>query len=151
MIYYQVNNSIQGHSLCFISNDLTHDADMVCEVIKHTIDFAKRSPPFDINEVHYFSDGCAGQFKNCKNMLNQTYYFKDFSIKATWSFLGKSHCDGIGGTIKRLTTTESLQQVCKDQILTARDTTKFCQEKVLNERKIPTAPNNPRKKKLSLF
>ena len=67
------------------------------------------------------------------------------------SFLGKSHCDGIGGTIKRLTTTESLQQVCKDQILTARDTTKFCQEKVLNERKIPTAPNNPRKKKLSLF
>ena len=28
-------------------------------MIKHTIDFTK----IDINKVHYFSDGCAGQYK----------------------------------------------------------------------------------------
>ena len=113
VIYYKVNNSIQSHSLCFTSNDLTHDVDMVYEVIKHTIDFAKIFLPFDINKVHYFSDGCAGQYKNCKNMLNQTYHFKDFGITVTWSFFATSHrkspCHGIGGTIKRLTARESLQ------------------------------------------
>ena len=86
---------------------------MVYEVIKHTIDFAKIFLPFDISKVHYFSNGCAGQYKNCKNMLNQTYHFKDFGIKATWSFFatshGKSPCDGIGGTIIKLTARKSLQ------------------------------------------
>ena len=80
---------------------------MVYEVIKHAIDFAKIFLPFDINKVHYFSDGCVGQYKNCNNMLNQTYHFKGFGIKATWSFFatdhGKSPWNGIGGTIKRLT------------------------------------------------
>ena len=37
-------------------------------------------------------------------MLNPTYHFKDFGIKATWSFFatgyGKSPCNGIGGTIR---------------------------------------------------
>ena len=42
-------------------------------------------------------------------------------------------CDSIGGTIKRLTARESLQQVCKDQTLTVEDMTKFCQEKVLGK------------------
>ena len=65
-------------------------------------------------------------------MQNQTYHFKDFGIKAIWSFFatshGKSSCNGIGGTIKRLTAIESLQRVCKDQILTAEDMAKFFQE-----------------------
>ena len=68
-------------------------------------------------------------------MLNQTYHFKDFNIKATWSFFAtsneKSSCNGIGGTIKRLTARESLQRVYQDRILTVEDMTKFCQEKVL--------------------
>ena len=68
-------------------------------------------------------------------MLNQTYHFKDCNIKATWLFFAtsneKSSCNGISGTIKRLTARESLQQVYQDQILTAEDMTKFCQEKVL--------------------
>ena len=45
VIYYKVNTSIQCHSLCFISNDLTRDNDMVYEVIKHTGDFAKTFTP----------------------------------------------------------------------------------------------------------
>ena len=39
--------------------------------------------PIYINKVYYFLDGCAGQYKTCKNMLNQTYHFKDFGIKET--------------------------------------------------------------------
>ena len=83
-------------------------------------------------------------------------------------FFATSHrkppCDGIGGTIIRLTARKSLQRAYQDQILTAEDVTRFCQEKVLgwnnynlylyssgsagkrlNERKIPTGQKNPRK------
>ena len=63
VIYCKVNKSIQSHSRCCISNDLTYDVDMVYEVIKHTINFAKT---FEINKINYFSDGCAGQYRNCK-------------------------------------------------------------------------------------
>ena len=52
VIYYKVKNSIQSHSLCLISNDLPHDADMVYEVIKRTVDFAKTFLPFEINKVN---------------------------------------------------------------------------------------------------
>ena len=175
VVYYKVNNSIQSHSPCFVSNDLTHDVDMIYEVIKHTIDFAKIFIPLDINKVHYFSGGCGGQYKNCKTMLNQTYHFKNFGIKATWSYFatshGKSPCNGIGDTIKRLTATESLQWVYQDQILTAdswgydRVLSRKClwnnynlylyssgsAAKRFNERKITTGQNNPRNTKLSLF
>ena len=56
-------------------------------------------------------------------------------ILSTWSFFatshGKSPCDGIGGTIKRLTARSSLQRVSREQIITATDMVKFCQEQVL--------------------
>ena len=76
-------------------------------------------------------------------MLNPTYHFKDFGIKATWSFFatgyGKSPCNGIGGTIRltnRLTAKENFHWVYQNQIITAEDMTKFCQEKVLGITKI---------------
>ena len=39
-----------------------------------------------INQVEYFSDGCAGQYKNYKNILNLCRHQSDFGIKANWSF-----------------------------------------------------------------
>ena len=34
----------------------------------------------DIKVVHYFSDGCAGQYKNCKKFFNLCHNKKDFAI-----------------------------------------------------------------------
>lgn len=63
--------------------------------------------PIYINKVYYFLDGCAGQYKTCKNMLNQTYHFKDFGIKETRQLFatsrGKSPWHKIGGATKIFT------------------------------------------------
>ena len=73
-----------------------------------------------MDNVEYFSDGCAVQYKNHKNFLNLCLHEEDFNWKGNWTFFatshGKSQCDGIGGTVKRLTARESLQRPFSDQI-----------------------------------
>ena len=73
-----------------------------------------------IDSIEYFSDGCAAQYKNYKNMLNLCLHKDDFGLMASWAFFatshGKSACDGIGGTIKRLTARASLQRPYSEQI-----------------------------------
>ena len=55
-----------------------------------------------LEKVYYFSDGCAGQYKNFINLCHK----EDFGFFAEWNFFatshGKSVCDRIGGTAKRL-------------------------------------------------
>ena len=46
------------------------------------------------------------------------------------SSLGKSVCDGIGGTVKRLTARASLQRTHSNQILTVSAMLKFCKENI---------------------
>ena len=38
-------------------------------------------------ELIYYSDGCAGQYKNRYNFINLLYHETDFGIKAQWNFL----------------------------------------------------------------
>ena len=63
-------------------------------------------------------------------MLNLCHHEEDFSLQASWGFiatsLGKSVCDGIGGTVKRLTANASLQRPASDQILNVHDMLNFC-------------------------
>ena len=58
----------------------------------------------------------------------------DFGIEASWNFFatshGKSPCDGIGGTVKRVTGRASLQRLKENHILTALQMFKFCSTKV---------------------
>ena len=46
---------------------------------------------------------------------------------------GKSACDGIGGTVKRLTAKLSLQRPVNKQILTPQDMFDFCKEAVTGQ------------------
>ena len=86
-----------------------------------------------ITEVEYFSNGYAAWYKNYKNMLNLCRHKKDFVIDATWVFFstshGKSPCDGIGGTVKRLTACDSLPRPYSDQIYTS-SMLAFCKTKI---------------------
>ena len=79
----------------------------------------------------YFSDGCAGQYKNCKNLYNLCHHKVDFNVDAKWVFFATSHgkqpCDGIGGTVKRLVSKASLQLVNKTSILNPHDMFEYCQ------------------------
>jgi hypothetical protein len=68
--------------------------------------YLKRELP-DGKNILYFSDGCAAQYKNFKNIINLCHHYIDFGITARWAFFATSHgksssCNGIVGTVKRL-------------------------------------------------
>ena len=67
--------------------------------------------------------------------MNLCHHLEDFQIKAKWCFFatshGKSPCDGIGGTLKRLAARASLQRTKTEQILTPLDMFTFCQNEVV--------------------
>ena len=78
----------------------------------------------NINKITYFSDGCAAQYKNCKNFVNLCHHRSDYGISAEWHFFATSHgkgpCDGIGGTVKHNATRASIQRPNDKLILTPR-------------------------------
>lgn len=116
-------------SFCFISDDTEHDVAMVYLIQQRFTEYLKIILP-QIQRIEYFSDGCAGQYKNKKNMYNLCLHKKDFGLDAIWNFFatshGKSPCDGIGGTIKRVTARASLQRPKESHILTPLQMFEFC-------------------------
>ena len=127
------NSTIQHKSFCFISDCTKHSTAMVHSFLKVLIPSLRESHP-SLTEVIYFSDGCAGQYKNRFNFINLLYHEADFGIKAQWNFFATSHgknaCDGIGGTLKRSVSRASLQRPYTDQILTGLDFFNYCQEHI---------------------
>ena len=91
-----------------------------------------------VKSVHYFSHGCGGQYKKFKNFVNLCKHKEDFGLSAVWTFFatshGKSACDGIGGTVKRLATTASLQRPLNNQILSASALFECCEESMPNNK-----------------
>ena len=111
VIYYRENNEVKHTSKVIFSDCLNHDSVAVHLFLKHILldleaDF-NRKP----SKVYYFSDGAPQQYKNCNNFINLCNHNKDFGINAEWHFFptahGKSPCDGVGGTVKRLNQSKS--------------------------------------------
>ena len=115
------------------ADDMNHDVVFVHEIQCLTALHTKEIYPA-IERVHYFSDGCAKQYKNYKNLLSLCHHKDDFKLAADWSFFatshGKSACDRVGGTVKRLTARASLQRPISDQILTVDAMFAFCPENI---------------------
>ena len=134
VLYYKNSDNILCHKcLCIISDDLTHDTSFVHQLQILVCDYIKENLP-QINRLEYWSDGCAGQYKNYKNFMNLCQHTVDFGFQAIWSFFatshGKSPCDGVGGTVKRKMARTSLQRPVNDQILTFEAVEKFCREEL---------------------
>ena len=117
-------------SICVISDDMEHDTPFVYQVQSEVVQYLKKELPHVI-DIEYFSDGCAGQYKNFKNILNLCHHVTDF---ARWSFfatsLGKSPCDGIGGTVKKLVARASLQRPLDNQILSMEKMFEYCKSDI---------------------
>jgi len=101
---------------------MQHDSVTVHVFIGVVMNYIKQSYPH-IKAIKYFSDGAASQYKNFKNFANLLHHQEDFGLAAEWHFFatshGKSPCDGIGGTVKRLVARSSLQATNSNHILTA--------------------------------
>ena len=74
-----------------------------------------------LDKIFYFSDGCAEQYKNCKNFINLCHHQQDFNMNAEWIFFGtchsKSPCDDVGGFVKCYVVKHSLHRHLHGQIL----------------------------------
>ena len=85
-------------------------------------------------KVFYFSDVCAGQYKNCKNFMNLCHHSVDFGFEAEWLFFATSHgkgpCDGVRGLLKRMATKASLQRPYQDQIKTPHQLYEYAKQNV---------------------
>ena len=87
-------------------------------------------------DLLYFSDGAASQYKNFKNFSNLLYHEEDFGMCAEWHFFttshGKNACDGVGGTVKREAAKASLQAAVTGHILTPQDLYNWAQSHIQN-------------------
>ena len=122
VIYYKYADvNLQHYSLCFISDDNTHDISFVHKIQTLLVEFLKQRLS-NITKIYYVSDGCGGQYKNFKNFLNLCFHKEDFSIEAEWIFFaisnGKSLCDGIGREVKCQAAKRSLQKPLSKQCWT---------------------------------
>jgi hypothetical protein len=122
VIYYISEDQLKCLNVCIISDCLKHDTITVHAFISAMVSHLKATLP-SMNKIIYFSDGAASQYKNYKNFSNLCYHKSDHGLDAEWNFFatshGKSPCDGIGGTVKRLVARASLQATVDNHILTA--------------------------------
>ncbi|CAM1303135.1 Uncharacterised protein r2_g1312 [Pycnogonum litorale] len=127
------DGTLEHRNICVVSDVKEHSTSTVYAFQQVVIEYIKKEFP-EVKKVHYFTDGCAGQYKNKHNFISLCNRQKDFGLDAEWNFFatshGKSACDGIGGTVKRLLTKASLQRPYTDPILTIEAIMEFCVERI---------------------
>lgn len=100
VIYYREGGELKHKSYVIVSDHLQHSTAAVHLFLSKIIQLLKEDLPFKLKKIYYFSDGCAGQYKNKYNAANIWAHFKDFGVEAEWHFYatshGKSECDGVG-------------------------------------------------------
>ena len=57
-VYHRVNDHIQCHSFCIVSDDMNHDVSLVHQIQKECIEHVKKKI-HGLTKIAYFSDGCA--------------------------------------------------------------------------------------------
>ena len=91
VIYHKdADENLQHYSLCFILDDNTHDTSLVHKIQTLLAQFLKQRLS-NVTKISYVSDGCGGQYKNAKNVLNLCSHKEDISIEAEWIFFSTSH------------------------------------------------------------
>ena len=63
-----------------------------------------------VKDIHYFSDGCAGQYKNFLNLAYVNVILGKMQLVLFATSYEKFPCDTLGGTLKRLAARASLQR-----------------------------------------
>ena len=68
VVHYKDGDALQSVSYCIMSDDNKHDFAMVYQVQTEIITNLKLCFPY-LSHVTFFSDECAGQYKNCKKSV----------------------------------------------------------------------------------
>ena len=114
VLYTKENQDLVSESLCFISDDLDHDVGLVYFIIQETVKYIKAQKT-NFNRIEYFSDGCAAQYKNCKNFVNICHHYSDFGSTCCWSFFATSQL--VMDWVAQLKELQQ-EQACKEHMIT---------------------------------
>ena len=113
VVHWRQDGEQHHQSYCIISDDTKHSTATVHAFLRRLVPAIMNRVP-GLKKIHYFSDGCGGQYKNKFNFINVCSHADDFQVQCEWNFFATSHgkgaCDGIGGTVKRATYRESLRR-----------------------------------------
>ena len=74
------NNEKNHQSFCFLSPNINHNTIMVYTFLKILISYIKIAKPH-VKKIHYFTDGCAAQYKKRYNFINICKHMDDFCLE----------------------------------------------------------------------
>ena len=63
------DGTLEHRNICVVSDSTQHSTVTVFAFLKVVIEFLKQEFP-SVKKIHYFTDGCAGQYKNKYNFIN---------------------------------------------------------------------------------
>ena len=99
--YKTQSGELMYDNFCFVTDELDHNEFAAYHFKQKLISLLREKVP-NLQTIHFWSDGCAAQFKSkyCLKLLME--YPADLEI--TWSYFeshhGKGPVDGIGGRLK---------------------------------------------------
>jgi hypothetical protein len=136
-VYYTKEQTVHNLSYRVISDTTIHDTNRfysfqtaLIRNLKIKLEELGMPQP---KKIYYFSDGCAGQYKNRKNFINLFHHVSDFGISAQWNFFapahGKGPCDAFGVTTKKMVKTRQLRG---NEIVTSLEIYDWCEENIKN-------------------
>ncbi|CAF1461359.1 unnamed protein product [Rotaria sp. Silwood1] len=105
-------------SFALVSDNVTHDKYCIHVCLNYIISELKQYFP-NLEEITFFSDGAASQFKQRYLFQNLTRMMMEHYLKLSWNFFATSHgkgvVDAIGGIIKRMVWQEIMarKQLCR--------------------------------------
>ena len=82
------DSSLQHDFLCLLSDANNHYTSFWYQFQTMLVDYLKANHPH-IKKLIYFSDGCGGQYKHCKNFMDLCFHKRDFGISVEWVFFEK--------------------------------------------------------------
>ena len=130
IVYYIESGILCLKSYCLISDCLNHDKNAFHKFTSIVLNDIRAKHPYATKCI-YFSDGASWQYKNWKIFINLCPHNSDHGLEAAWNFFaishGKSPCDGIWDTVKRLTAHTSLQMTSGQLISTPYEMFPWCQ------------------------
>ena len=130
VIYFKSSqNELLHMNNVYISDYMSHNQLAVYTMLRDAIPRLLRTLPSRPELIHYFTDGCAGQYKSLKSFCNLMFHKEDFGVDAKCHFFatshGKSACDGVGAVVKYQARRASLQRTSENFITTPRDLFNF--------------------------
>ena len=132
VVYNKKSGILCSKTYCLISNCLNHNTNSVHKSISAVFNIRPKHP--NVTQCIYFSDGASSQYKNCKNFVNICHHNSDHGLEVEWIFFATSHvkspCDGMGSTVKGLTSRPNLLMTSGQVISITYEMLQRCQDDV---------------------